>query len=339
MAHANIAVFVPHAGCPHQCSFCNQRAISGTHTPPDAEYVRRTCTQALKQLGPRVSEAELAFFGGSFTAIEQGYMLELLDAAQEFIGEGKLGGIRISTRPDAISPEILDVLKRSGVTSIELGVQSLDDRVLALNERGHTAGDVERAVPLIQSYGFSLGLQLMVGLYGDSKESLYYTAEKAAAFSPDTVRIYPTVILRGTKLAQLYQDGLYKPLTLGEAVDLCSSLLELFEENGIKVIRLGLHAEEEMQNNRVGGPYHPAFRELCESRILLNCALNQLKDIPNGKIILRVNPRAVSKMAGQRRSNLLALRGMGYEARVVGDPSVAAGLHGIEVIKDVETCC
>lgn len=339
MRHANVAVFVPHAGCPHQCSFCNQRAISGTQLQPDAAFVRRTCSQAVRQLGERCSDAELAFFGGSFTAIECSYMLELLGAAQEFVGEDGLSGIRVSTRPDAISPEILELLKEHRVTAIELGVQSLDNRVLALNKRGHTAQDAERAARLIRSYGFSLGLQMMVGLYGDSKESLYHTARQIVALSPDTVRIYPTVVLRGTALEALYQSGAYQPLELNDAVDLCAGLLELFEQAGIRVIRLGLHAEEELQRNLVGGVYHPAFRELCESRILLNCTYKKLEEIPPGKIILRVNPRAVSKMAGQRRCNLLALRGKGYEAKIVGDPSIGDGLHGIEVIKDVETCC
>lgn len=218
MKHSNIAFFVPHVGCPHTCSFCNQRSISGTTVLPTARDIEKGCRQALTEITDR-EHTEIAFFGGSFTAIPRDYMLSLLKAAEPFCQEGMFSGIRISTRPDCISREMLELLREHHVTAIELGVQSLNDCVLALNERGHTAADVANAVPLIKAYGFSLGLQMMTGLYGDSKESTYRTAEKIIAYRPDTVRIYPTVVIKGTKLCEWYESGVYLPPTLAESVD------------------------------------------------------------------------------------------------------------------------
>lgn len=318
MKHANIAIFVPHLGCPHQCSFCNQRAITSVQSIPTPEDVFQICSQAVGQIpAERRKETEIAFFGGSFTAISQPMMCGLLEAASAFLGKEGFSGIRISTRPDAISTSILEQLMKYGVTSIELGVQSLDDRVLELNGRGHTAKQAEEAVVQIRSYGFSLGLQMMVGLYGDSKESLYHTADLILKWHPDTVRIYPTVVLRGTELEQWMLQGKYCPMELEEAISVCADLLYQFETNGIRVIRLGLHSEREMEKNRIGGPYHPAFRELCENRIFLSLARQKIKLYPNAtKVLLEVPCGAKSKMIGQKRCNLTALRQSGVEVIV-----------------------
>ena len=232
MKKGNISIFVPHLGCPCQCSFCNQKTITGQANQPTPQDVDKAVKTALKSKG---FDYEIAFFGGSFTAIDREYMISLLKAANKYIKSNEVKGIRISTRPDCIDEEILDLLKEYGVTSIELGAQSMDDEVLLANRRGHTAKDVENASELIKSYGFELGLQMMTGLYKDSEEKAIKTAEKIIALSPQTVRIYPTVVLKGTYLADLYLSGEYKPLNADESAQLCAKLVLLFEKNNIKI--------------------------------------------------------------------------------------------------------
>lgn len=321
MKHSNIAFFIPHLGCPHTCSFCNQRSISGQTAPPDGETVRRTCETALAAVKDP-AQTEIAFFGGSFTAIERTYMTELLKAAAPFCKEGRCAGIRISTRPDCISEEILDLLKRYAVTAVELGVQSMDDRVLALNERGHTAAQAEQACGMIRAYGFSLGLQMMTGLYGDSKESTYKTAERIIALCPDTVRIYPTVVLRGTRLFELYQQGLYHPPDTEETVPLVAELLERFERAGLRVIRVGLHASQEVERVMAAGAYHPAFRELCEGERCYRKMLERLKASGVRRAEIAVPPQMVSRYVGQSRRNVNRLHEQGYDVVIKQDKKV-----------------
>ena len=324
MSHANIAVFVPHRGCPQQCSFCDQRVISGAAAQPTAADVDRACERAQKGVHPG-DTVQLAFFGGSFTAIDRGEMLELLAAAKKHVDSGFLsGGVRVSTRPDCIDGEVLELLRAHGVRAVELGAQSMDDRVLRLNRRGHTAADVVNASRLIASCGLELGLQMMTGLYGSTDADSLETARQLIALRPATARIYPTVVLRGTLLEQLYRSGAYQPPTLEQTVPLCSELLQLFEENGVRVIRLGLHAQEEVARQMVAGAYHPALRELCQGEIYYRKALALLKDEPPGDCVLTVSSAAVSQMIGQNKRNLLRLAQLGYHCRVAGDASIRA---------------
>lgn len=327
MRHANIAIFVPHNGCPNQCSFCNQRTISGEQSQPTPDDVRAALAEYESRSAggeniPRVP-CELAFFGGSFTAIDRGYMCSLLESAQPWLERGVIDGIRCSTRPDCIDGETLECLKRFGVTAIELGAQSMDDRVLRLNRRGHDAQAVCDASRLIKRYGFELGLQMMTGLYGDTADGSRETAKKLAALEPDTVRIYPTVVLRGTELAERYASGEYRPQTVDEAVELCAELIPFFEEKGIRVIRVGLHAGRDIENGAVAGAYHPALRELCESRMMLS----QMLKLAAGEreVVFAVNPRDISKALGQRKGNISALAAAGVTADVVQDASVRMG--------------
>ncbi len=322
MKQSNISIFVPHVGCPNQCSFCNQRHISGQEQPPSPEDAAAICENALKQCKDH-SSSEIAFFGGSFTAIEPSYMLALLEAVQPYLGPGKFRGIRISTRPDAITRPILELLFSKGVTSIELGVQSMDDCILSQNRRGHTAAHVREAVALIRQYPFELGLQFMPGLYGDSPATMGQTAAEILSLRPDTVRIYPTLVLEGTELADLYRQGRYSPLTLEEAVAFTAPWLERFEAAGIRVIRAGLHASAAMEQQLIAGPYHPAFRELCESRLFYNKALLLLQNSENNKKYhLLCAPTALSKMNGQGGENLKKLTEQGYNIRVKPEPSL-----------------
>ncbi len=317
--HSNISIFVPHIGCPNKCSFCNQRYITGSCWAPAAKDVENAVAKARDSKNFDSKTAEIAFFGGSFTAINRNYMASLLKAAEQFVGDGTVKGIRISTRPDAIDDEILTLLKEHGVTSIELGAQSMNDRVLRMNNRGHTSADVEKASKLIRKYGFELGLQMMTGLYGDSDNSAVKTAEKLIALKPDTVRIYPTIVLKDTDLAALYADNIYKPQTLDGAVSLAVRLYKMFTDNGIRVIRLGLHSIEE--EAYIAGPWHPAFSELCQSQIMLTGVLSRLQG--KGKYKINVSNSAVSKMTGQGRKNIIFLKSKGYDCRVLADEKLS----------------
>ena len=323
MKHANVALFVPHNGCPHQCSFCNQRSITGQAVQPSPQDVHRAVHTAIQSLGEETKNAEIAFFGGSFTAIERSYMISLLEAAYPYVKDGTFSGIRISTRPDAINGEILSLLKQYGVTTIELGAQSMDDRVLEQNRRGHTARQVEQASEQIRAFGFTLGLQMMTGLFGDTIPGAYATAAKIAALKPQCVRIYPTIIMRGTELGEKYLAGVYRTFSLEDTVTLCANLLDFFEERGIAVIRLGLHSSPELERDMLSGPWHPAFRQLCESRRMLNRITDYLQTncIPKGKIIICVNPRCLSTAIGNQKSNLKLLAQMGFQATVKPDVS------------------
>lgn len=307
---------MPHNGCPHQCSFCNQKSIVGQAYQPTKADVVSAVETAICSLKENTINAEIAFFGGSFTAIDREYMLSLLEATAPYIDKFK--GIRISTRPDCINAEILDLLKKYKVTSIELGAQSMDDAVLKANNRGHSSADVVFASKLIKDYGFSLGLQMMTGLYESTYEKDLYTASQFIKLKPDTVRIYPTIVMKHTELERLYRSGEYLPNTLETTVDLCSKLLCMFSENDISVIRLGLHHSESLDNDMVAGAYHPAFKELCESKIMLDKALYILKGVnAEDEIKLYVSPSCVSKMIGNKRCNIAKLNESGYNVKII----------------------
>ena len=296
------------------CSFCNQRSITGQAYQPSAQDVEKTLLKAIDDLGERAENTEIAFFGGSFTAIDRAYMLELLNATKHFIN--RFSGIRISTRPDCIDDEVLAVLKEYGVTSIELGAQSMDNSVLELNNRGHNSEDVVKASELIKKNGFSLGLQMMTGLYGSDFEKDIKTAESFIALKPDTVRIYPTVIMKNTALADYYTTGQYIPFTLDESVDLCAKLIVMFESADIKVIRLGLHYSESLVKESLGDNYHPAFKELCEARIFYNSLIELSKDCSSKKLDVFINQKSLSKFLGQKKSNLKKFNDLGYDITV-----------------------
>ena len=318
MSHANISIFVPHKGCPNDCSFCNQRAISGQIAPATPLDVEKSVQTALENnIDPK--NTEIAFFGGSFTAIERDYMVSLLTAAKHFLDTHSFAGIRVSTRPDCISKEVLEVLKNYGVTAIELGAQSMDDDVLFVNRRGHNAEDVRKASALIKEYGFELGLQMMTGLYKSDFQKDMQTAREIIKLQPDTVRIYPTVVLKNTHLGDLFKKGEYKAPTAEESVPLCADLLQMFENEGVKVIKLGLHSSETVEGDMLGGGYHPAFRELCEGYIYLQKILKKLdgKD-KNCAYTIYVRNKDLSKAKGQQKRNEKALKNQGFSCIIKG---------------------
>lgn len=329
MSHSNISIFVPHLGCPHQCSFCNQKHITGCSQIPSAADIDKAVSIALSSKKYDKNNTEIAFFGGSFTGIEREYMLELLTTAYKYVNDGLIYGIRVSTRPDYIDDEILTLLKEYGVCAIELGAQSMVDEVLIANSRGHLASDVERASGLIKQYGFSLGLQMMTGLYKSTDDYDLFTAKKLIELKPDTVRIYPTITIKNTYLDKLYRDGKYKPQTLNDAVNLATKLEDLFLDNGIQVIRVGLHTIE--NDSYVAGPWHPAFRELCESNRFKNKLQETLKE--NASYLIYVNSRDVSKIIGQNRSNIEYFAEKNIQIKIIQDNSVRKSDFVVKEVK------
>ena len=303
-----LPVFVPHRGCPHTCVFCNQRRISGAQRAATAEDVKNSIEQAAAFL-PKGGKRQLAFYGGSFTAIPVPEQEALLGAAKEAMDRGEIDSIRLSTRPDAIDGAVLERLERCGVETVELGAQSMDDEVLRLSGRGHTAEDVERASRLLKGAGFRLILQMMTGLPGATAEKDLESARKLIALRPDGVRIYPTVIVRDTALYDMWRAGRYREHTVEDAVELCAQILPLFEAAGIPVIRLGLNPTAELTAGAaVGGAYHPALGELVKSRILLHKAEALLEGIePGSRATLAVGRGRRSQMAGQHRENIRRL--------------------------------
>lgn len=335
MKHVNVSLFVPHLGCPHTCVFCNQRAISGQTAPLTEEAIVAACETA-RACPHDVADSEIAFFGGSFTAIARNEMVRCLEAAKPYVGRD-FGGIRISTRPDCVDDEVLSLLKAYGVTAIELGAQNMDEAVLALNGRGHTAQATVAASALIKENGFSLGLQMMTGLYGSTPEKDLATAERFVQLAPDTVRIYPTVVLEHTALAGLWRQGSYTPPTLEDSVALCADLLRLFRENNIRVIRLGLHSGGNVEEGYLAGVYHPAFGELCESRVYRDLLEERLRGIAPGAYTVFVNEKALSKMIGQKKSNLAYFQQSGYDLTVRPDGSLPE--YAVTMIETQENVC
>lgn len=316
MKKGNISIFVPHIGCPQKCSFCNQNTITGVQEAPSPEDVRAAVETALKKVD---YEYEIAFFGGSFTAIDKEYMLSLLEAAKPYVLSGAVKGIRCSTRPDAVTDEVLSILKSYGVTAVELGAQSMDNGVLSANLRGHTAEDVVNAASLIKNFKMELGLQMMTGIYKSSDALDIYTAEQIIALQPDTVRIYPTVVLEHTYLAKLVKSGVFIPCSLEQTVSLCAVLVSMFEEKNIKIIRLGLHASPDIKKNMLGGGYHEALGEMVQSRIMLN----RIFKYPAGEYTVYLNEKSVSKFKGNKKANIPALEKAGYNIKIVYDNSLS----------------
>lgn len=314
MRHINIPVFIPHKGCPNDCVFCNQRTISG-HSDYTPESVENEIETALATL-PDKADVQIAFFGGSFTGIDRDEMVYLLSVAKKFIDSGRVNSVRLSTRPDYIDTERLDILKAYGVKTIELGIQSTSNKVLKASNRGHTAKDSERAMKLIKEYGFELVGQMMVGLPEATPEDEYNTAENICLWGADAARIYPTVVFRGTELCEMAKRGVYTPLTLENAVERCKGVKEILIRNSVECIRLGLQSGENLTDGEevYAGDYHSAIGELVESRIyrdVIVSAINNtgLADKLNGRELVIFAPFGeVSKVVGHKGENKFFLK-------------------------------
>ncbi len=303
-----LPVFVPHLGCMHACVFCNQRRISGAQSPAKPEDVKNLTAQSAAFL-PQGGKRQLAFYGGSFTAIPEKEQEALLSAAKEALNRGEIDAIRLSTRPDAIDDAVLARLRRYGVGTVELGAQSMDDEVLRQSGRGHTAADVARASALVRAAGFELILQMMTGLPGSDDEKDVETARRLIALKPDGVRVYPTVIVKDTPLYDMWRSGAYREHTVEDAVRVCAVIVPLFEAAQIPIIRLGLNPTEELSGGAaVAGAYHPALGELVKSRVLLNKARALLQTAaPGSRVTITVGKGKTSQMTGQKRENLRRL--------------------------------
>lgn len=311
--HYIIPVFVPHFGCPHDCIFCNQKKITGLNTNVSPQDVEKIINEYLGYFR-KDSFIEVAFYGGSFTAIDMDTQSALLEVPYKYKVNGTINAIRMSTRPDAIDTKILDNLKKFSVDTIELGVQSLDEIVLEKSERGHTSEDVYRASELIKYYGFNLGLQMMLGLPKDNFYKAIKTCKKFIELDPFNVRIYPTLVIKGTFLEKEFLRGDYIPLALDEAVRQSSILMMMYYINDINIIRVGLQPTENIQMGKdvVAGPFHPSFRQLAESNIyrILFDFYFLTKDIEtrNYELVLEANPKILSFISGQRSVNTKYLK-------------------------------
>jgi histone acetyltransferase (RNA polymerase elongator complex component) len=308
-----IPIFLPHAGCPHRCVFCNQISITGAnHGAVGPDKIRNQIREFLKYRKENRKPVQIAFFGGNFLGLKFEDIKSWLDLAGEFVSRGLVDGIRFSTRPDTIDKGRLDILENYPVSTVELGAQSMDDEVLALAGRGHSASETIRAVEALKERQFGVGLQMMVGLPGDSEARSLATACKIADLIPECVRIYPTVVLENSRLAQWFKKGEYQPLSLEEAVTLVKKVFLLFKQEGIEVIRMGLQASDDLEDGStvLAGPHHPAFGHLVYSEIFYDNALAAIKSagIVNNSITIFVNPRSISKMRGLKNSNIKRLK-------------------------------
>jgi len=306
-----IPFFIPHSGCPHQCVFCNQKHIIGQSKPEDASTISDKIRR-YRSTHTSGNSVEVAFYGGSFTALLLKTQKRYLEAVQPFLNANQVRTIRLSTRPDCINGEILTFLKSYHVQTIELGVQSLNDDVLVLSGRGHTAADTVKSFTLLKQQGFSVGLQLMPGLPGDSEVIFRDTVSKILELKPDSVRIYPVLVIKDTPLEELYKSGRFKPLTLEAAVTMCQEAVVRFEQHGIEVIRMGLQSTRELEKpgTILAGPYHPAFRQLVESSIFKEKMRGALRNA-GGTVktaVFCVNPRDRSAVIGQKRGNMITIK-------------------------------
>lgn len=332
MRHINIPIFIPHLGCPNQCIFCNQRHISGT-VQFEISSVKSSVDETLSTVKSG-DECEIAFFGGSFTGIDRDLMVALLDIAEEYVKAGSVVGIRMSTRPDYISQEIIDILKGYTITLVELGIQSMNDRVLTYLKRGHTVADTVRAAELLNSNGIPFVGQMMVGLPKSTKEDEIHCAVQICKLGAVAARIYPTIVFCQTELADLTKSGEYVALTLDEAVERSASVLRVFNDNNVCCIRIGLSDSENLHSSKtyVAGPNSPSIGEMVKSRLILDKIiesvdkeLNRFEPDLKDKILhIECKEGLVSQTIGHKRKNLVELKNKyGFrDIKVFGNPGL-----------------
>ena len=300
--------------CPHRCVYCNQYVISGQQKLPSLEQVTALIERNLQTI-PHDCHKRVAFFGGSFTCMPEQVQNRYLDTVQPYLQEGRIEGIQLSTRPDYINDHVLQNLKRKGVTLVELGAQSLDDDILARSGRGHTVADVENASRRIRQHGIDLGLQMMIGLPGDTKAKALHTAEQIVAFGASCTRIYPTLVVDGTALADDYRDGKYVPLSLVDAVSWCKDLYRYFQANRVTVLRLGLHPTKDLRDGRrlLAGPFHVSFKELVLTALWHDRIGEQIAREGREDVKVMVPPGEMNYAVGYESANRRAFPKVTYE--------------------------
>ncbi len=305
MRKYNLPIFIPHRGCPHDCIFCNQQKITGVNTEVTPGQVKTMIESFLETIQSENSTVEVAFFGGSFTGLDMELQENFLRTAHEFIP--KIDGIRLSTRPDYINDEIIDLLLKYNVTTVELGVQSTDDNILYMNNRGHNFESVKHASEMIKNAGINLGLQFMLGMYGSNPETDLQTIEDIISLEPACVRIYPVITLKGTMLENFYNNGEYIPYSIDQAAELAKIAIQKCRTKGIEVIRIGLHASDELDEGTtvVAGPYHPAFGEIAESLVYRDEIEREIrkKNLSNNEFSFVCAKGDISKAIGHKRMN------------------------------------
>ncbi len=336
-----LPIFVPHLGCPNDCVFCNQKSISGQRKNITKEEVKNIIEEYLKNI-KEDSEIEIAFYGGSFTAIEETLQEELLETAYEYIKEGKVDSIRISTRPDAITKKILKKLRKYKVKTIELGIQSTNEYILKRANRGHGFEEVKKASKLIRRYRFNLGHQMMVGLPDSTRDDEIKTAKALVKLKPKMVRIYPVLVVKNTQLEDDYINGIYEPIPLVKAVETCKEVVKLFNAKKIEIIRIGLQNTDDIKDPEdagsevVAGPYHPAFRQLVESELWYEAIVNKIKklNVKVTEVEVIVNPIDANNVVGHKRANVLKLKEL-YDVDLIlkQDSNVKQGKSKIEITK------
>ncbi|MDY2671147.1 MAG: radical SAM protein [Anaerovoracaceae bacterium] len=335
--HAIVPVFIPHEGCPHDCVFCNQKAITARVKSPTMEETEKLIERNLRTIeaNPNIKTKEIAFYGGSFTAIPIERQTAYLEIAEKFKKTGRIDKIHMSTRPDYINEEILDNLKEHGTDVIELGVQSFDPEVLRRSARGHSAEVVFSSSELIKSYGFELGIQLMTGLPGDTYDKCMYSVEETVKIAPAIARIYPAVVLKDTAMCEMYRRGEYVPWDLKTTVMTVKDMYRRLTEAGINVIRIGLKSTDVIKNEdgAVVGGYHPAFRQLVESELAREDLEGQLDGVSSGSAVFSANPVSFSNMIGNRGSNrkYFAEKYPDMRVRFVTDKNLPPSVYKAEV--------
>lgn len=307
--HANIPVFIPHEGCPNGCVFCNQKKITG-QCGGSKRDIKPEIERALSTIDTKSTDVEIAFFGGSFTGIDKDDMERLLKDAFSYVEKGLVSSVRISTRPDYITPEILEILKKYGVLHIELGIQSADDTVLVASKRGHTSETAKNACRMITDAGFVLGGQMMIGLPMSTPEAEQETARMICDCGAKEARIYPTVVFHETELCEMAKRGEYTPLDIRDAVERTAKCFKIFLENGVKVLRVGLQSSENLSDEAevFGGANHPALGEMCISAVYLEIIKEELLkklDDANGKntLVIECAVSEKSKVSGHKKAN------------------------------------
>lgn len=339
-----IPVFIPHSGCPHQCAFCNQSIITSQASGvPDQQAIHRVIDQYLSYQGNR-QRVEIAFFGGNFLGLPSDIIESLLEGVKGYLRNGKIHGIRFSTRPDTITRRKLDLIRPYPITVVELGVQSMNNRVLSRVKRGHTENDTRHAVRMLKEYRYSVGVQVMTGLPGDTPVSLMESTRKVAALEPEVARIYPLLVLKGSLLEQWYRAGEYTPPDLDESISLCKEMLHIFHSHQVRVIRVGLQTGESMADKSavLSGPWHPAFGHLVFSRMMRDKTMGEIDAVLSEyqknsdsiipqSVSLVVHSRSESRLRGDRNENIrhLEIRYPRIDFRILKDDAVP--VDGVKV--------
>lgn len=327
-----IPIFLPQAGCPHRCIFCNQYAITNISSNKIAsDTLAENMDRFLTYNHRKNPNVQISFYGGNFLGLPESKMIQLLEMAQSYIDSHKVTGIRFSTRPDTVSQKQLQLLTKYAIQTIELGVQSMDDNVLNTSQRGHTSESTCLATELLKRFAFQVGHQLMTGLPGDNPNTFMQTIERVIALKPDFVRIYPTLVLKGSLLAKWYREGNYTPLSLNQAVTIVKDNLIRLQKNNIPVIRMGIQPQDNLEYHILSGPYHPSFGHLVYSEILLDNVTACIQQSTANHIAILVNPKKMSEMKGINQINVkhLSHRFPNKKIQIVSDP----GISDVQIIE------